>query len=304
MPSDAGSLLHLQGSVGNHALARAFSHVPGPVLQRDTAGGRPAYAPDLEDEAEELAGLPGKVAELKELPGRLIDAADAVKRASSMRDIPDVSSNLVGAAASLVNAAKVFDDLTGKLESLPLDEAEEILGKAGTVFDALDLLVSLTDDEALENFLADPTPEHAHAWAENTVETFEKVGNLVPDDIPFVGPMLKGYLSAPAAYLKAFEKILWKRIMKIDEAAGIEEGVTASVTGAAKGDWKGPLSHVYFVAPEDLKEFMQRWKPALTAAKSQDAGIAKLMNLVGILAPEERKYAWLEYLRRRLETPL
>jgi hypothetical protein len=241
-----------------------------------------------------------KVVKLQELAKSLEQAAKALGGRGG-KDLRVAAESLTAAADNLVNAARVYDDLSGRLSGLPLEQAARLTDQAKKAVDALGLAAALADDRTLQAFLADPSFENAQRWSEDAADTFARAAALVPDTIPFVSPMLKGYLSAPAHYVRAVNDLMWMRVQKIDAAANL-----SGTTVCQMGDtvvWKGALARIYCRADYELRAFMtsHRKVRGIDLYKpSAELGLAHLMNLVQADAPDGQKQRWLNFLGRQL----
>ncbi len=128
--------------------------------------------------------------------------------AASRTEEQDLRESLFGAVGGILEAAAAYNMLVMDWPEMDAfdDDAMQYLkwvGKVNKALDALDMVSALADQEVLYAFLDEPTYENGKAWAVHTAAIFDKAANLVPDEIPFIGTMARGLLSAPVHYIDA-----------------------------------------------------------------------------------------------------
>ena len=215
----------------------------------------------------------------------------------------------VAIGQELASAAEGFVDLTQGVVSLP-DDATEQLDRVSSALDAADAFLRILDDTALQNFRDDPTPENAQAWATSVGETFTALSELVPESLErypllnFPLRMIRGYLSAPAAYIEAFVSIINDYTARIDASIGFFESPTgAAVAPDGQVLFRGPLSRMYCLAPGALTAFMRAHRDDGIDLEEASASVAfgHLLHLIreSDQDPETRQQ-WIEYVQQRM----
>jgi hypothetical protein len=190
--------------------------------------------------------------------------------------------------------------------------AAKALGHAKTVVDVARLFTKLNNSTTMKSVQADfEDKDKRDAWAKEVTETFDLLGTIIPDSIantPMATPlrMFKGYLSAPKAYLAAFQAVLNQHIGKLDEAARLKYNPKL-----LSGDvviWGGPLTMLYVrsssAQPRGLDTFMATAHKRMMKDKKINIWNASLEVGIKLLASEietresdpHKKLSWIEFI--------
>lgn len=291
------------------AQAVTAGQAPGALTAAPTGGVMRELCEGQTTLAGRASCLHGKLQEIDGVVSNLREAADSLREAGTHwygddDNLLTVARNLTHAANGITQTGGQLSSLTDTMQDIDFDRGSTALSRAETALEAAELFVAFTDRSSLDSFIQDPTPHNAQAWANDVTGLFTRASNLFPDELPgipgFVPQMIKGYLSAPAAYVSAFTQILNEYTAGIDSAAGFSDADIKVVDG---NDvlWEGHLSHLYLTAPAGLRSFMTEHRDEdgvdLYEA-SQAGGIAHLLHLINQHASPEQMGRWIDHIGR------
>ena len=193
----------------------------------------------------ELSSIKSQIEDLRDLAAKLRDLAERMDSNHDWRgviqELPALAHQLSGAADAY---QKVFDDGTRRA-GRGLDRAKEVVDQIDTAYKSLELLASLSDRSSLDAFLKNPSDSAlAEAWAADVTRSFTLSKELVdslPLHVPVVEDMLRGYLSAPEAYVEEYLRIQKQYVERIDARAHLSNS-DHEVSHGGETWMTGPLS--------------------------------------------------------------
>jgi len=224
--------------------------------------------------------LQDTVAKLREAPAQIREGAER------HRAREQAALTLLGLAGSVRELFATFEEWMNKEGRWSSEIAKKAPGALSEAVRAITGIAALLDGEAAATFLKDPNPQSARAWSEGVAGLFTRAGELFPDDIPVISPMIKGLLEAPANYVKAFNDVLDLYLGRIDAMTGTTSQHGPRVTSGNQVLWTGPLSIAYECGPAGLAGFLENnpvWKGVDLQKAPLPLARATLLNMIDVL---------------------